>query len=121
MTLPASSWNGVAAASTISMTRLLFSSATLKAIHWPYRMIAMKIAIESPNPMKNEVVASFGSWGPAGTSAGSAGTTENSGGLNSVAWSSGGTPARVSRSWIVIAIAAWRMSWLRRESPPSFE
>ena len=34
-TLPPSSWNGVAALMTISITRLLFSSAALVATHWP--------------------------------------------------------------------------------------
>ena len=43
------------------MTREFFSSATLKAIHWPYRMIAMKSAIERPNETRKLVTLPAGS------------------------------------------------------------
>ena len=51
---------GVAAARTISMTREFFSSATEYAIHWPYRMMAMKIAIDSPKPVRNRRMRPMG-------------------------------------------------------------
>ena len=51
-TLPDSSWKGVAALRTTSITLDDFSSTTLIAIQFPYRTISMKISTERPNPSR---------------------------------------------------------------------
>ena len=68
--------------------------------------------------MKNEVVAAFGSCGCGGRVRGVGGQDRELGRVEERRLVDGGTPARVSRSWIVIATAAWRMSAFRRESGP---
>ncbi len=50
ITLPASSWNGVAALRITSMTRDDFSSTTLMATQLPYIRMIMKIRIVMPKP-----------------------------------------------------------------------
>ena len=82
-TLPVSSWNGVAAASTTSMTRLFFSSATLNATHWPYRMIAMNSRIVRAKLIVNELAKAAPLSGPLVVAFGSAGTRSNAGGAKS--------------------------------------
>ena len=60
------------------MTRLFFSSATLKATHWPYRMIAMNRRIDSAKLIAKDAAKSSPSWGPA-TASGSAASSANVG------------------------------------------
>ena len=65
-TLPVSSWNGVAALSTTSITRDDFSSTTLIAIQLPYMMMIMKIRMVMPKasmswPIAAAVVSRIGS------------------------------------------------------------
>ena len=108
-TLPARSWNGVAALRTTSITREDFSSTTLIAIQLPYMMMIMKIRIVMPKAsMSWPTAAATVSW-IGSVRSGSGHWTSNSAGANRVAWPAGATPRRSRRSPIAIAFApCWR-------------
>ena len=92
-TLPASSWNGVAALRMTSITRDDFSSTTLIAIQFPYMMMIMKMRIVIPNAsMSRPTMATVSAIGS--VLAGSGHSTAKSAGAKSVAWSAGATPSR---------------------------
>ena len=76
--------------STTSITRLLFSSATLYAIHCPYRMIAMKSAIDQHEPDCDAAAARRGRGSSAAARSGRRCRRRRSGGANSCGcWPSG--------------------------------
>ena len=103
------------------MTRLFFSSATLKATHWPYRMIAMNSMIERMKLIANEPTNSSPVWGPFVGALGSAGSMVTAAGAKIAAWSVGVIPALTSRSWMAIELAACWISTLLRAMATSFE
>ena len=90
ITLPASSSNGLAALRTISITRLLFSSATDMATHWPYRTIAMNRKITRAWPVIAPPTSPAKSLGFSPGAAGVGPTTVTAGGMPSeLSWSAG--------------------------------